>query len=291
MDTQAVGAQTLGFSKQRTMFKVVLFTLLVHIFAWSALLWGGSPTNPGLGLLVWGLAPIGSALVLRLLSKDWQDAGFRFKFKQNKNWYLLSVLLNPISIALIVGLGVLLGLSSLAAFSWSSYLPALFASSVIYLVFATFEELGWRGYLAPKMAELNLNKLIGHLIVGIIWASWHLPFISTFADYTGEGLAGFIPRYVVGIMALAIVYGEIRLRTESVWPAVLMHWVGNMIATPLMAFMSFKAGSAYLVSFGTSGLIMIVIMAALGIYLYWQREQKESSSLRPLTRPVKAFEV
>ena len=279
MNSQVARAQAKGLTKQRIIiYKIALFTLLVQVFAWSALLLGGSPTNPGLGLLVWGLAPIGSALILRLLSKDWRDAGFKFKLNQNKAWYLLSFFLYPIIIPLIVGVSVLFDMNSLGAFSWPAYLAALLASGIIYLVFAIFEECGWRGYLAPKMAELKLNKLIGHLIVGIIWASWHLPFISIFAAYTNEDLAGFIPRYFVGIMALAIVYGEIRLRTQSVWPAVIMHWVGNMIATPFMALMSFKAGSAYLVSFGASGLIMILIVAALGLYLYWQREQQENSS-------------
>ena len=241
MNTQAAQANTVALAKPRTtLFKIALFTLLVQLFAWSALFLGGSPKEPGLGLLVWGLAPIGSALILRLFGRDWQDFGLSPKFNQNKAWYLLSVLLNPLIIPLMVGLSVLLGLNSLETFSWSAYLPALLASSITYLVFAIFEEFGWRGYLAPKMAALKLNKLIGHLVVGIIWASWHLPFITIFAAYTNEGLAGFIPRYFLGVMAFAIVYGEIRLRTNSVWPAVIMHWTGNMIATPLMVFMSFQ---------------------------------------------------
>lgn len=261
--------------QRATVLKVVVFTLLVQVFAWSALLLGGSPTNPGLGLLVWGIAPIGSGLILRLLNRDWKDFGLNPKINKNKGWYLLSFLLYPVIIPLIVGLSVLVGLNSVTAFSWSAYLPAVLVSSSIYFVFSIFEEFGWRGYLAPKIAELRLNKLLGHLLVGIIWASWHLPFISIFASYTNEGLAAFIPRYFLGIMAFAIAYGEIRLRTKSVWPAVILHWIGNMIATPLMVFMSFKEGSAYLVSFGASGLIMTLIFATLGVYLYWQREQKE----------------
>jgi len=143
------------------------------------------------------------------------------------------------------------------------------------LVFAIFEEFGWRGYLAPKVAELNINKLLGHMIVGLIWAAWHLPFIATFAAQTSEALSGFIPRYILGVLAFAIVYGEIRLRSKSVWPAVLLHWTGNALATPLLVFLSFKQGTAFLGSFGASGLGMMILFASLGLYLYWRREQRE----------------
>lgn len=189
----------------------------------------------------------------------------------------MSVVFYPFSITLVVALGILLGLINIDAFSWSAYLTALLPASVIYLVFSIFEEFGWRGYLAPKMASLNLNKLVGHIIVGIIWASWHLPFIATFASYTDEALISFIPRYFVGLPALAIVYGEIGLRTRSVWPAVLLHWLGNMIATPLILLMSFRAGSAAYVSFGSSSLLMMVIAASVGLVLYRQREKAERS--------------
>jgi len=255
--------------------KIGVFTLLVTGLAWIATMLGGNPDEPGLGLLVWGVAPIGSALVLRLVTRDWHDFGLKLAFRTNRNWYVLSLLLYPIIILVIVGLGLLFGITSLEDFSWSAYLQALLPASIIYLVFAIFEEFGWRGYLAPKFAKLKLNKLVGHLSVGIIWASWHLPFIATFAGYTNESLAGFIPRYFLGIMASAIVYGEIRLRTESVWPAVLLHWIGNTIATPLLAFSNFKQGTAYLGFYGSSGLGIITLLTALGLYLYWRRERYE----------------
>ena len=248
--------------------KVGFFTLLVNALAWLGYALGGTPAEPGLGLLVWGLAPIGSALLLRLVTRDWRDAGFRLAFKENIRWYLLSILLYPVVISTVVAFGWLTGIMSLEAFSWTSYLGALLPASVIYLVFAVFEEFGWRGYLAPKVARLRLNAFAGHVLVGLVWAAWHLPFISTFAGYTSEDLSGFVPRYFLGVIAYATVYGEIRLRTRSVWPAVLLHWVGNTLATPLMALVSFTSGGALLGSFGASGLGMTLVFGGLGFYLY-----------------------
>jgi membrane protease YdiL (CAAX protease family) len=47
------------------------------------------------------------------------------------------------------------------------------------LLFMTFfgggqEELGWRGYIMPYL-EKRFGLLIGSLILGIIWAIWHIP--------------------------------------------------------------------------------------------------------------------
>lgn len=264
-----------GSVQKNIILKIGVFTLLVNGFAWLGSMLGGNPDEPGLGLLVWGLAPIGLALVLRLATRDWHDFGLRPALKKNRNWYVLSFLLYPIIIPVIVGLGVLFGITSLVDFSWSAYVQALIPASVIYLVFAIFEEFGWRGYLAPKVAALRINKLLGHIIVGLIWAAWHLPFIASFAAPTSEALSGFIPRYVLGVLAFAIVYGEIRLCTQSVWPAVLLHWTGNTLATPLLAFLSFKQGTAFLGSFGASGLGMMILFASFGLFLYWRREQRE----------------
>ena len=43
---------------------------------------------------------------------------------------------------------------------------------------------------------------------------------------------------------VGVVYGEIRLRVNSFWPAVLMHWSGNTIAnTLLLGFVTWREDS------------------------------------------------
>lgn len=43
-------------NKNTTIRNLVVFTMLVNALAWLGLLLGGSPAEPGLGVLVWGAA-------------------------------------------------------------------------------------------------------------------------------------------------------------------------------------------------------------------------------------------
>ncbi|MCB0183466.1 MAG: CPBP family intramembrane metalloprotease, partial [Caldilineaceae bacterium] len=73
--------------------------------------------------------------------------------------------------------------------------------------------------------------------------------------HTSGGLVTLLPRFILGTMISAIVYGEIRLRTGTLWPAVLMHWMGNTIANTLLAglgggaFVTLTPGQEWLSSF------------------------------------------
>jgi hypothetical protein len=44
----------------------------------------------------------------------------------------------------------------------------------------------------------------------------------------------FIPIFFVGVIAVAVVFGELRLRTGSIWPGVLMHTIGGALVNTLI---------------------------------------------------------
>ena len=81
------------------------------------------------------------------------------------------------------------------------------------------------------MYALGLRGYLGHAIVGLVWALWHVPYYLFFLDrsilqnFTTLPLAAFIVQAVIVMIAWAVVYGELWLLTRSIWPAVLMHCV------------------------------------------------------------------
>jgi membrane protease YdiL (CAAX protease family) len=54
------------------------------------------------------------------------------------------------------------------------------------------EELGWRGYILDPMEE-RLGPWLGNLVLGVVWAVWHLPlFIIPGTSQTFMPFAGFM---------------------------------------------------------------------------------------------------
>jgi len=265
---------------------IIIFAILINSLAWLGPVLGGDPANPGLGFLIWGIAPIASALVMKFLLRDEVSLGFTPALKGHGRWYALSVLAYPVSIAIVVALGTLLGASATTSFTTPAFVTAMIPLAVTFLIFAFFEEVGWRGYLAPKIYGLN-DALLGHVLVGVIWASWHLPYLRELWAHTSEGLVTLLPRFILGTIVFAVVYGEIRIRTGSVWPAVLMHWIGNTFANTLLigsahgGFVSFVPGKEWLGSFGVEGVLMIAFFGLLGGVLYLRR--RGQSETQPAT--------
>ncbi len=72
---------------------------------------------------------------------------------------------------------------------------------IIFEILTNGEEMGWRGYVLPRL-QAKYNALVASLIVGVIWAAWHLP------KFFGTGLSGersFV-WFTVAHLALAVLY-------------------------------------------------------------------------------------
>jgi membrane protease YdiL (CAAX protease family) len=39
------------------------------------------------------------------------------------------------------------------------------------------EELGWRGFALPRL-QSRIGPLSASLVIGVIWAAWHLPYYA-----------------------------------------------------------------------------------------------------------------
>jgi membrane protease YdiL (CAAX protease family) len=172
-------------------------------------------------------------------------------------------------------IGGVLSVSSVSGFSVAPYLETFVPAFVMFLIFAIFEEYGWRGYLVPKLASTGINPYLAYVIVGVVWATWHLPYIRELSwVYSAEDLATFIPRFYLAMLANSILLNEIRLATGSVWPAVLLHGLANAVGHPLFAeYVTIAAGKEYLVS--STGLFMIILTGLLGIALNRWRMRRQ----------------
>jgi membrane protease YdiL (CAAX protease family) len=242
--------------------------------------------NNSLGWLLFIVTPLLVSLLLRAFAGDgWKDLGINPAFKGNGKWYLFALLLHPISISLIILLGASLGTTSVPEISTAKF--TLIGQAILIMFIPSFiknifEEFAWRGYLAPKVQSIVKNQMVGHVLVGLVWFTWHLPYYlvllapATLQNATTLSLGWFMFMGLLGIIPTAIVYGELRARTNSVWPAVLIHFTANVFfdALVMQKFFSFPNVTAEVVfSPALFGIVVIVLNTVVGIWLYRTRMQ------------------
>ncbi|MEV0388057.1 CPBP family intramembrane glutamic endopeptidase [Nonomuraea sp. NPDC050643] len=147
-------------------------------------------------------------------------------------------------------------------------LAALPSAAFINLIPALGEELGWRGWLLPKL--MPLGTLPALLISGVIWGLWHAPLILLGYNYPdAPGWLGMTAMVAMCILVGAV-FSWLRLRSGSVWPAALAHAAFNGAGGTYLVFA--KAGeridTTQATILGWSGwivpLALVVILIATG---------------------------
>jgi membrane protease YdiL (CAAX protease family) len=97
------------------------------------------------------------------------------KWRVGTRWYLAAI--SPLFIALLAAeVFIVLGGSTIVPEQPIGF-PLLMSIFLSLITGAMGEELGWRGFLLPRLQQ-RYNALVSSLIVGVIWAIWHLPLWS-----------------------------------------------------------------------------------------------------------------
>lgn len=91
-------------------------------------------------------------------------------------------------------------------------------------LFTLGEELGWRGYLLPKLLPLGQWRAL--ILSGVIWGLWHAPIILLGYNYPENPRIGLVLMTIMCVI-LGVLLGWTRLATDSVWPAVIAHGALN----------------------------------------------------------------
>ena len=208
-----------------------LITFLVLTFGlsaiWYSLIIAAGSLGAHGGLYVFALmwSPGVSALVTRLVFQhNVRGEGWRL----GGRWMALAYVL-PLGYATVAyGLVWLtrLGGVDLSRFK-SNVLIFLVLNGLLSLLSATGEELGWRGFLVPALAQRFSFTRVA-VISGAIWAAWHVPLI-VFADYNAGTPAWYsVLCFAVMVVALGFPFAWLRLRSGSVWPAAILHASHNL---------------------------------------------------------------
>lgn len=89
------------------------------------------------------------------------------------------------------------------------------------------EEIGWRGFLFPELAERS-GPLVASMLTGAIWAVWHIPGIVWGGYNSGGSTAVSILCFSWMIVAISVIAGWLRIITGSLWSGVVLHASHNL---------------------------------------------------------------
>ncbi len=176
--------------------------------------------------------------------------------------WLAVILLVPLGIAVLAGVvDLLLGGTGpawgegVAEFGVNplAILPALFFATLPPIL----EELGWRGYALDRL-QLKWSAFSASLILGVVWALWHLPLFFIEGSYQHDAV-GFATTgfwlFMTGVVALSFAFTWIYNNTErSILGIIVLHgWVNftaEIIVVPDPAY--------YALWFALAGVIVTI---------------------------------
>lgn len=175
-----------------------------------------------------------SLLAIFLTWKNEGLAGLRLlglriiQFKFGWKWYVLTFL--PV----IAGTTGQLTIYKLLGntFNGHLFLAQLGSFLPLLILGPLSEEIGWRGYALERL-QTRWNALTSSLVIGLIWALWHLPLFMMVGTPQHELEIPFFG-FLIGLMVNSILYTWLYNNTkQSLWSAILFHWLYTYTAQVL----------------------------------------------------------
>ena len=264
-------------------------TLAFSLGIWPLIIWSGH-LYMGFGLMIpvlmWcpGLAALATC---RLCGRGFESLGLRCPQKK----YIAIAYLLPIVYASIAYGSVYAGRFGGLNYQFVAVvvdefgLPGLPAWGTIALFIISMatggvlqslsaaigEEIGWRGFLVPELAhEMSFARV--SLLSGTIWAAWHLP-VLLFADYnSGTNRWYALTCSTVTMMSLSFIAAWLRMKSESVWPASVLHASHNIVVPGIFDNLTRNTGTTlwYTTQFGVALAVTSVFFAGY----FWLRRSE-----------------
>jgi len=265
---------------------LISFFVLTYELAW--ILWlplvvlrDTIPATQGLVLVLLG-SNVPSALAIALTAMVFGRGSLRkllgrlLIWRVDPRWYL--VVLAPAALAggmvafnaLLDGPAISVGVPLLAA--------------VITLAFSIFpgsalgEEIGWRGYALPRL-QAGRSALSASLILGVVWAFYHLPLFFTGQAFRSPSI--LVP-FVISVIALSVILTWVYNSTGgSLLLVVLIHATANLPLTLLLEPLGSRAMLPFLLYVGLMVVAAIVVVIVAGPAHLSRTHRKQEEPAQP----------
>jgi len=212
----------------RPRWSLAIFFILTYAVTWACwipVVVTSTPATTRLRGLLWLFGVFGPSLVaLALTARSDGRVGVRallgriLQWRVGVRWYLFAVTyMAATKLAVAFAHRIMVG--SWPRFGHEPPIVMLVAILISTPVQAS-EEIGWRGYALPRLAE-RIGFAGGSVVLGIIWACWHLPqFFLLGADTYRQSF----PIWAIEVTAISVAIAWLYTHTNgSLLLAMLMH--------------------------------------------------------------------
>jgi CAAX protease family protein len=217
----------------------------------------------------------------------WAGVGFN---PRRGRGLLIAVLVPAAVIAMSFGVAAAFGVVRFPGLgpAFGSGVLNLAITTIIFTVVLLGEEIGWRGYLLFRLAELTSGRRAA-VLTGAFHAIFHLPLLLLTTTYQSAGSRWIVvPMVMITLTLAGVWYGWLRLWSGSIWPVSLSHSTFNNLMEGVagVAIATSPAMMAYVTT--ETGVVTMIIIVLLAGYLLTRRAadfaKAEPKSPRPTTR-------
>jgi uncharacterized protein len=281
---------------------LVSFFVMAYAFTWLAAFMPLVLSEDGAGLLSyrWPLGlyatiaiasfvgPFLSAFIMTGITEGREGVGRLVRqlvlWRVGFGWYLFALIGLPaiMVLSVIVLPGTLASFQGLATLS---PLPLLVLFVYVFFLGGPLgEEPGWRGFALPRL-QRRYGPLVGSLILGPIWAFWHLPLFWAPAWNLPPTILNIV-MFVIAATAFTIVMTWVFNNTKgSLFIAVLVHTSFDMVLAilnglfPVPIVNDYGSNVPILIGLGALAVVLIALTRGrLGYQHYRQEEEVEPDS-------------
>jgi CAAX protease family protein len=200
----------------------------------------------------------------------WATVGFN---PRSGRGLLIGVLGPAAIIALSFGIAAAFGVVQFASLppGFGRAVLNIIVTIIVFAVVFLGEEIGWRGYLLFRVAELTSGRRAA-VITGAFHAIFHLPLLLLTTTYQSEGKRWIVvPMVMVTLTLAGVWYGWLRLWSGSIWPVSLSHSAFNNLMEGVAgaAIATSPATMAYVTT--ETGVVTMIIVVLVAGYLLTRR--------------------
>jgi membrane protease YdiL (CAAX protease family) len=224
--------------------------------------------------------PLVAAFVMSAVVGGWaavKDLLSRMaRWRVAPRWYLVA--LSPLlffAIAAVAMAATGSGWPDLGELGKFTSLPVV-AAPVMWLLLLVVgfpEETGWRGFAVPEMLKTR-SFLSTALVIGLLWAIWHIPSLFLIESYRQMGIVMF-PTLTIGLVCGSIFLAWLyRASGGSVLMVAMWHGTYNLVSGT-------AAAHGLVAAVVTTGVMAWAVLIVVVEVRKWWRARRAATALVP----------